>query len=271
MIKKIGSFFTFSLVVFLLLTGCGASKEELEATELYNKEVSRIEQQLVERDTIVTSAEALIGTGKTALDSTLLPNLETSVSNAKAIVVEIPELPKKVEDINLVIEEMRMIDYSNDISALTDAYHNLDKSIKQNELVTVPQESFIIERLRSIASIVDILAVTEDNDPNGNLNKAGGYVASIYFSSELVDQSKVDGTSVIDKGTDSGGNIEVYSTVEDANRRNTYLAVFDGSIFASGSHRVVGTVVVRTSDLLKASEQKELEASIIEALTTLSK
>ncbi len=61
----------------------------------------------------------------------------------------------------------------------------------------------------------------------------------------------------------------MYSTVEDANKRNDYLASFDGGILSSGSHTVVGTVLVRTSDELTASQQDQLEAAIIESLTRL--
>ena len=71
------------------------------------------------------------------------------------------------------------------------------------------------------------------------------------------------------KGTDAGGSIEVYANVEDATTRNEYLASFDGGIFASGSHTVVGTVLVRTSDELTASQQQTLEANIIAALTEI--
>lgn len=123
--------------------------------------------------------------------------------------------------------------------------------------------------MKKVENIVDISAVTEDNDPNGNLNKAGGYTAQIYFSSDLVNQSEVYGTSLIEKGTDAGGSIEVYANVEDATTRNEYLASFDGGIFASGSHTVVGTVLVRTSDELTASQQQTLEANIIAALTEI--
>lgn len=60
-----------------------------------------------------------------------------------------------------------------------------------------------------------------------------------------------------------------YPNASDAEKRNDYLASFDGSIFASGSHTVVGTVLVRTSDELTASQQKALEANIIAELTNI--
>ena len=71
-------------------------------------------------------------------------------------------------------------------------------------------------------------------------------------------------------GTDGGGCIEVYATVEDAEERNRYLASFDGTILDSGSHSVVGTCVVRVSHLLTASEQDAIEQSITDSLTRLA-
>ena len=111
--------------------------------------------------------------------------------------------------------------------------------------------------------------MTEDNDPNGQFGKQGGYTAQVFFSLDMVDQNNVYGTTIIDKGTDCGGSIEVYSTVEDAESRNSYLAGFDGSILASGYHEVVGTCIVRVSNELPASKQKEMSEMIIQRLTSL--
>ena len=127
----------------------------------------------------------------------------------------------------------------------------------------------MIKCLEKVDHITGISAVTEDNDPNGNLNKAGGYTATVYFADDRVPADKVEskGKTIIDKGTDGGGAIEVYANEEDVKKRNDYLAGFDGGIFASGSHKVIGTVLIRTSDHLTASQQKELETAIVEALT----
>ena len=70
----------------------------------------------------------------------------------------------------------------------------------------------------------------------------------------------------LSKATTGGGCLEVYRTVEDAESRNSYLAAFDGTALDSGSHTVVGTIVVRTSCKMTASQQDELEAEIISAL-----
>lgn len=135
-----------------------------------------------------------------------------------------------------------------------------------NDSLIAPTEEYIISRLQKVPAIIEIAAATEDNDPNGQMNKPGGYTAHVYFSYELVNQDEVYGDDLISKGTTAGGSIEVYSTVSDANRRNEYLASFDGTVLSSGSHTVIGSVVVRTSDELTATQQELLESNIIAAL-----
>ena len=72
---------------------------------------------------------------------------------------------------------------------------------------------------------------------------------------------------IIEAGTDGGGSVEVYKTAEEATKGEEYLAGFDGT--ASGSHKVVGTCMVRTSDSPTTTQQSELEEAIIEALTRI--
>lgn len=93
------------------------------------------------------------------------------------------------------------------------------------------------------------------------------YIISFGAVKSYVLYSK--GDTPIERATDGGGCIEVYETVEYAEARNTYLASYDGTIFSGGSHTVCGTIVVRTSDELTATQQKELEEMIIAALIEL--
>lgn len=120
----------------------------------------------------------------------------------------------------------------------------------------------VIEKLRKVPYIVDIEGVTEATDPNDLLNKAGGYTSSTYFTTTLFDPSTVSGLTPADKGTEGGGCVEVFKTVAEANARNSNLAIFDGTFLSSGSHAVYGTIVIRTSDLLTASQQQLLEKAI---------
>ena len=95
------------------------------------------------------------------------------------------------------------------------------------ELVNAPSEEYIITCLEQSASvwIWGIEAVTEESDPNGMLNKAGGYTSCVYFESFLIDQTQFEESSIVEKGTDCGGCIEVYSSVKDAEKRNEYLDI----------------------------------------------
>lgn len=240
----------------------------INAIEQYDAAKTELEAKNTELETLISDSEALVSEGKTALDETLIPALETSISDTKTVKQEVPDMPDTADSILSTVETMNAVDYTDAMGKLNDSKAALEKSIKQYELVDNPTEAYVIECLQKVEHVADISAVTEDNDPNGHLNKPGGYTATVYYSDDRISlDTSIHGTSVIEQGTDGGGAIEVYSTVEDAEKRRDYLAVYDGGIFASGTHTVIGTVLVRTSDELKASEQQDMEARIIAALT----
>lgn len=138
-------------------------------------------------------------------------------------------------------------------------------SSSKNDLTNNPSIESVKEGISDIESITLIEIVTEDNDPNEQLGKQGGYTGSLFFKSSLVTDETDE--SAITAGTDGGGSIEVYANKSDAEKRNEYLATFDGTAVSSGSHKVLGTLVIRTSNRLKASQQTKLETEIINALT----
>lgn len=241
----------------------------IKAIEDFKAATSAVEEMNAQLDAAIAEAEALVAEKAPALDTTLSPALETAISEAKAARVFSSEMPATKDEIVYITEQLNEVDYTSTLSNLSDRKAALETSIKQYALVDAPTEAYIIKCLQRVDNVVDISAVTEENDPNGQMNKAGGYTADVFFTSDLVDQSQTFGTTVIEKGTDAGGSIEVYTTAEDAIARNEYLGAFDGSILSSGSHCVIGTVVVRTSDLLTASQQKAMEANIIDSLTKI--
>lgn len=268
--KKTTSVMVLTLVFLFcfMFQGC-TSDEKKAAQDAFTNEVTRLTNQFAERDTAVQSAQAIVDSGEKAYVDAIIPALETAISNAKAVNIELPEMPSKLEDIKSETEKLKAIDCTESLNALAQAKQNAEYSIQREKLVTAPTEAYVIERLRTVDGVKDISAVTETNDPNGNLNKQGGYTAQVFFSSPWINQSEVYGDSLIDKGTEAGGSIEVYRTKEEATTRETYLAAFDGGILASGSHKVIGSVLVRTSDKLTASQQKELESKLIQALIHL--
>ncbi|MDY4191706.1 MAG: hypothetical protein SOX72_05755 [Oscillospiraceae bacterium] len=154
-------------------------------------------------------------------------------------------------------------------SAITNTIDYSDVIGDSPEAAVSPSESYIIECLNQSEFILEIEAVTESNDPNGKLNTDGGYTACVFFSSTLIDQADFSEKSVVEKGTSCGGCIEVYSNEEDATARNEYLAKFDSGILDSGSHTVVGTIVIRASEKLTKEQQTELTQNLISIITSI--
>lgn len=250
------------IALFLSLIGCGT---KIDLTE-YNSLITIAQEKTNELDSSISESEQLIESHGTPLDSTLTAELETAISDAKATRIDLPTTPETETELLEAVTLLQSLNYDTTIETLENAKTSLEKSIYQYSLVDAPTESYIISCLNKVHGIIGISAVTEDNDPNGQLNKAGGYIAQVYFLSNLVNQTKVPGNSIIEKGTNGGGSIEVYSTLEDAQNRNDYLSTFDGSPLASGSHTVIGTVIIRTSHELTASQQKDLEQRIVDSL-----
>ena len=253
----------------------GYFKPHKEAVEAYNVVVSDIQEKTDQLDGEIKKLQELVDNEDKPLDETTIDAAKEALKNAGASKIVIGEMPKATKDILSRTKELSTpVDYSDELTALSTAYTNLENSKKQYKQVVNPSEEFVMQRILTVDDVADARAVTEDQDLNGNLHKAGGYTSTIYFESKTVNQSDVYVSGkyadvLIDKGTDAGGAIEVYENVEDAEKRRDYLATYDGTIFANGTHTVIGTVLVRTSNELTATQQKELEQKVIDALTRL--
>lgn len=261
-----------SITIMFALTGC-ESEETKAAKESFNNEVERVQASYDALTAEIATAEELVVTEERPLDETLKPALEDTISDAKTVEFKSPSMPSGIDNINAATEELKNTSFDDKTQALKDAETALSNSIEQRKLVTAPSEAFVIERLRGIDGIGEIAALTEETDNNGLLGKAGTYYAKIDFASPWIKDpySIYSGRSVAENSTDGGGSVEVFETEELAQKRNDYLGAFDGGMFASGSHKVLGTLIVRTSNELTASQQKKLEADIIASLTRLEK
>ena len=268
------------IVVIAVIVGSlgayfGYFKPHKEAVEAYNVVVSDIQEKNDQLDGEIKKLQELVDNEDKPLDETTIDTAKEAIKNAGASKIVIGEMPKATKDILSRTKELSTpVDYSDELTSLSTAYTNLENSKKQYKQVVNPSEEFVMQRILTVDDVADARAVTEDQDPNGNLHKAGGYTSTIYFESKTVNQSDVYVSGeyadvLIDKGTDAGGAIEVYENVEDSEKRRDYLATFDGTIFANGTHTVIGTVLVRTSNELTATQQKELEQKVIDALTRL--
>lgn len=259
-----------SITIMFALTGCD-SEETKAAKESFNNEVERVQASYDAFTAEIATAEELVVTEERPLDETLKPALEDTISDAKTVEFKSPSMPSGIDNINAATEELKNTSFDDKTQALKDAETALSNSIEQRKLVTAPSEAFVIERLRGIDGVGEIAALTEETDNNGLLGKAGTYYAKIDFASPWIKDpySIYSGRSVAENSTDGGGSVEVFETEELAQKRNDYLGAFDGGMFASGSHKVLGTLIVRTSNELTASQQKKLEADIIASLTKL--
>lgn len=155
----------------------------------------------------------------------------------------------------------------------TETIINMTKQIEQATIlvqqITAPTGEWVMDRLASVNGITGTQMVTETQNPDGLLGKEGGYSDCIYFTLTTINQADIPGSTIVAKGTDAGGAVEVYPTLADAEARVAYLAGFDGTVLYSGSYAIVGTMVIRTSYKLTDEQQMEYTNAITAALTSV--
>lgn len=261
-----------SITIIVLSTGYyflihAPYKEALSAFDTAKQEVVTKNKEV---EDILADATKTIEQKEAPLEAETLSNLENSINKSKQNLRVVPEASKKTDELKKQTEELQKpIDYTDTKNSLSSDLKKYKDSITQLKQITAPSQNFVEERLKEIKSNTEVKSVTESNDPNGQLNKQGGYVASVYFINNQVKNS-VPGSDAVDKGNDAGGNVEVYKTKEEAEKRNTYLSAFDGQgMLNPGSHYVHGTLVIRTSSHLTASQQNELTKEIYNKLIEL--
>ncbi len=263
--------FVLSFVLAFGLTACSDAETD-KAKANFEKTAKIVEKNNTTIKKDVKSLQKLTKSKNKPLDNEVLKTARQTISDAKQQIVKVPECPSNKDEIKKANKKLKTkSDKTEIIQALENSKQAMKDSIAQRKQVTNPSESFILERLNGIPNVSEPLACNEDNDVNGMLHKDGGYTSAIFFTSDLVDTASNyigDGDSIA-KGTDGGGCIEMYKTVEDAEKRNTYLSAFDGSVLHAGSHKVVGTIVIRTSDYLTATQQNEITTNITNSFIAL--
>ena len=239
-----------------------------KAVKSFNEVTTRIQKENRSLEETIKASKELLSSKDKPLDENLTVELKNEVSTAEKKKQVIPKIKKKTSDINKQVKSLKKpINYSTEIKNLKDKNQKYSTSVKQLKQITNPSNTFVESRLKEIDTISDVQSATEDNDPNQGLNKQGSYTAAVYFSDNEV-TNPVAGADLVAKGTDAGGCVEVYKTAEDAKKRNDYLSAFDGlpTVINPGSHYVYGTVVIRVSASLTASQQNALTQKIYEKL-----
>ncbi len=255
-----------AVILLVCVTACGKSQAKIE----FEEASAALETKNQELDSAVSDLKVLLESEDKPLDLTLLGQSAETLKNADSAKVFPPEMEKGEEAIAAQVSKLNDVDYSPVISELKKLTEEMTTSIQQCKLVTNPPEEQVMNRILKVENITNAEAVTVENDPNGMLNKPGGYTSAIFFECNLVPaKTQFKGTSPLEKGTPGGGCLEVYSTTEDTESRNAYLSTFDGRIFAAGKHAVIGTIVIRVSGEMKDSDQELMIQRLIDALTTL--
>ena len=256
-------------------------------------------------DSVIKSAQDLIDSGDTPFEGEKITILNNTIKDARNIKLATPVIKEVVvvitaneelksatkatidaekakmdqtaaeyaDKMSAIIAEADTLetpDYSQYEELIAEQSKELEESFTIQKQITAPTEEWVIKRLGRVESIATIEAATEENDPNGELNKPGWYTAAIYFTTPIMGTQNLTGEAIIDKGMDAGGKVEVYRNAEEAESRNKYLGSLDGMAMVSpGYHEVLGTMVLRASQKMKASEQITFINEVREALISV--
>lgn len=225
-------------------------KSAIKATEDYNIAVEKYNALAEEYEILISKA--------------CVDNIDNMLTSAGRLNVE---STNPVDVVNSFMEGNSIEKIYKDIDTINEIIKSLEEAKRVVEQIINPSADWITSRLTEIKSITGTEAVSIGNDPNQMLGKEDGYTSCVYFTITDIDSSTVEGNTIVEKGTDAGGAIEVYATVEDAEARCEYLSGFDNTLLYSGSYAIIGTMVVRTSYRLDGKQQLELTNEITKVLT----
>lgn len=247
---------------------------------------SSIEESVISPEETALNAEIKVLTGVTEEYNKAVKEFNKYVEEYNSVVkltcVDNIGFPKSLDNLAVVSEnkdDIKLVAQSDNseekIIADTETVLDMTEQVKDAIIIvkqiTAPMEEWVTEKLGFIKEISGTQTVTVEHNPDGLLGKEGGYIACIYFTTPAAIPGEVPGDSIVEKGTDAGGAVEIYATLEDAEARVEYLAGFDGSVLYSGSYGIVGTMVIRTSYKLSNENQIKMTNLITTELTKLPK
>lgn len=276
------------------------SPDYKQATIAFSDKCAEIEAKNAELQTAIDTLQSVIDLGEKPYDATKITDANSAINNGKIALVSIPTwdkaMPKEsseynflqtnkmkeeissitaaTTELNELTNSLQIPDYTEVIAGIGDAQSKLERSIKQMKQVTCPDESFVLQRvtnIRDAAGMIDVISLTEDNDPENYIGKAGWYTVKVVFHHKDVEHYGLDNglLTLNEVGNPAGGCIEVYRTEEDVQRRADELKSQEGTVRSPGARAICGTVLVRVSDDLKASYQQELLELIVAELIRL--
>ena len=108
---------------------------------------------------------------------------------------------------------------------------------------------------QAVESATEVVAITEDNDPNDLIGRPTGYVSAAVIYDE--------GAECDELGSDCGATVEVWRSAEEAQDRSDYIqGILEASpILGTEYNYLDGAVLLRVSGELKPSVASEYEAA----------
>ena len=243
-LKKI---FTILLIIILVLIGSFVGIFYKFSND-YNLVANKYNLKLLEYKDVINRADvSYISRFQNILDTLIIPD--------NGIINVCKE----------VLNGNNPIKIRNDINYINNEIDRIDENIIIANKIINPSVEYVVKSLRKVTNISDIEVVSDEDKKSDLFYYDGMFKDCAYFTSKLV-KGIIDGQTPVEKGTDAGGCVEIYETVEKAHERYDYLMGFDNTIYYSGQFITVGTMIVRTSYLLSDEENNELVNEIIDAL-----
>ena len=166
-------------------------KPHNEAVKKYNAAVSVIKNKNAELDEEISKLQRLIDSKDKPLDETLIDSSKETIKKASAEKTVLSKMPFKTSEIIKQTEKYSVgVNYSENIGLLKEKQTALETSQKQYKQFICPSEEFVLQRVLAIDEVTAAKPVTEDNDPNGKLNKAGGYTATVFLESKNINKDE---------------------------------------------------------------------------------
>ena len=243
-------------------------REIAEATAAFDAACEYVREQNRILNEAMEEASNVVLSGEKADDESLRGAVASAVIAAEDLRVSIPRRPESPAEMLALAETLNATDYTEALANISETLTALLASIGRYNRSGTKDAAAVIERLRRMGIIGDVVEVPAADDPNGIADKGEGYITSVVFSSAWLDQDKIPGDTLAEKGCLAGGQIEFYETEEQARIRSTNLIPSDltAATQYTGQHEVLGNLVLRISVLLDDRSQTHLRTQVLAEL-----
>lgn len=249
MVIGIALIITAAVIIFLYI-----NSDAVRATKKYNKTVSKY------NDTLDKYNESIS---------------KSSVENLKDCAAPADKLDmvsERREDIKNSIENGNSVtSIKKDTKIINNWIDNLNNAILVSEQLYKPECEWVQKKIESVEQVNDSGVVATQEDIVKYMGQDSGCIGIVYFGLDSIDANTVNGDNIISKGTDAGGSVEIFDSLEAARNRCEYLGQFDNTYLYSGSYALVGTMVIRISYKLDSERQLEITSKLCEQISRIDK